>query len=126
MQITSVTYANEEETMLTVVTSDMGTLHVPWPCETWHKEPIDEWIAVPNTIAAWTDPVDYMALMRATRDSLLTACDWTQLSDCQLTAQQVTDYATYRQSLRDMPQDNPGTTTKALYDALTWPTEPTV
>lgn len=126
MQITGITFANEEETMLTVETSDMGTVSVPWPCETWHKEPIDAWIAVPNTITAWTDPVDYMAQMRSERDRLLVACDWTQLTDCQLTAQQVTDYATYRQALRDMPQNNPNTTTKALYDALTWPTEPTV
>ena len=40
---------------------------------------------------------------RAWRDNELVKSDWTQLPDVDLTAQQVTDWADYRQELRDMP-----------------------
>lgn len=125
MQITSITYGNEEQTVLQVETSDQGTMSVPWPCETWHKEPIQEWIDDGNSISAWVDPVDYMQMMRSERDRLLLACDWTQLTDCPLTEQQKTDYATYRQALRDMPQNNT-ISTKAEYESLVWPVKPTL
>lgn len=76
------------------------------------------------------DAVDYDVVLKAVRTDLLGKCDWTQLPDVEaggrLTTQQVADYATYRQSLADMPQDNPSVPNKAAYDALTWPTEPTV
>jgi len=42
-----------------------------------------------------------MAQLRATRNSLLTACDWTQIPDC--TISKKTEWATYRQALRDFP-----------------------
>jgi len=70
------------------------------------------------------DNIDYMQMMRDRRNTLLTACDWTQLSDSPLSAAKKTEYQTYRQDLRDMPQDNPNVDTKAEYDALVWPTEP--
>ena len=41
-----------------------------------------------------------MAQLRATRNALLLACDWTQIADC--TADK-TAWATYRQALRDLP-----------------------
>jgi len=43
------------------------------------------------------------AQVRATRDALLTACDWTQLADSPLTAEKKAEWATYRQALRDLP-----------------------
>lgn len=42
--------------------------------------------------------------MRARRDGLLFACDWTQLPDAPLTEAQRTAWRTYRQALRDVPQ----------------------
>lgn len=39
---------------------------------------------------------------RAERNALLTACDWTQLSDAPLTNVQTAQWATYRQALRDI------------------------
>ena len=42
-----------------------------------------------------------MAQLRATRNSLLVACDWTQIADC--TIAKKTEWATYRQALRDLP-----------------------
>jgi len=42
-----------------------------------------------------------MANIRATRNQLLNACDWTQAVDC--TIAKKTEWATYRQALRDLP-----------------------
>ena len=42
-----------------------------------------------------------MAQLRGTRNNLLTQCDWTQISDC--TIPKKTEWATYRQALRDFP-----------------------
>jgi len=42
-----------------------------------------------------------MAQLRATRNALLLACDWTQIADC--TIPKKVEWATYRQTLRDLP-----------------------
>ena len=42
-----------------------------------------------------------MAQIRGTRNSLLSACDWTQIPDC--TIPKKAEWATYRQTLRDLP-----------------------
>jgi len=42
-----------------------------------------------------------MAKLRNTRNNLLTASDWTQIADC--TISNKTEWATYRQTLRDFP-----------------------
>lgn len=62
-----------------------------------------------------------LADLRAQRDGLLGGCDWTQLSDAVLTADQVTAWKTYRQQLRDWPD-------QAGFDPLNppgWPVPPT-
>jgi len=41
--------------------------------------------------------------MRDTRNSSLSASDWSQLSDAPLTSSQKTQWKTYRQALRDLP-----------------------
>lgn len=58
------------------------------------------------------------AAIRSRRDMLLTACDWTQMSDVPLTNEQKTAWQTYRQALRDLPQTytDPG--------AVVWPESP--
>ena len=43
--------------------------------------------------------------IRAERDRLLAACDWTQVTDAVLTDAEKIAWATYRQKLRDIPQD---------------------
>ena len=52
-----------------------------------------------------SEPTDEELLnkIRIRRNALLAACDWTQLSDAPLTAEQKQAYATYRQALRDLP-----------------------
>ena len=54
--------------------------------------------------------------LRSDRDKKLTLCDWTQLSDSPLSNK--ADWATYRQSLRDLPENTEVPTSP------TWPTAP--
>ncbi len=57
--------------------------------------------------------------LRVVRDGKLTDSDWTQLPDSALTDAKKTEWATYRQKLRDLPA------TETNYENPTWPTEPT-
>lgn len=66
--------------------------------------------------------------LRMWRDRLLAESDWTQMPDSPLTDSQKTQWATYRQSLRDMT-DTYSTvplTDKGVMDEtqITWPTKP--
>ena len=58
-----------------------------------------------------------MAQLRATRNALLLACDWTQIADC--TIPKKADWATYRQTLRDFPA-----TVSDARATITWPHNP--
>ena len=58
------------------------------------------------------------ASVRATRDQKLTATDWTQMADSPLSDSNKTAWATYRQSLRDLP------TASGFPHTMTWPEEP--
>ena len=77
-----------------------------------------EWLAEPNT----PDPVtadNWNNEGRAIRNSKLAATDWTQVDDFPGSAQKKSDFATYRQSLRDLPATYPD------YSNVVWPAEPT-
>jgi hypothetical protein len=71
--------------------------------------------AVAQTVSIWPG-------VRALRDNLLSESDWTQLSDSPLTDSKKTEWATYRQTLRDIPSSQSSVTDKSN---ITWPTEPT-
>jgi len=58
------------------------------------------------------------ASVRATRNEKLTASDWTQMTDSPLSDSDKTAWATYRQSLRDLP------TASGFPHTMTWPEEP--
>ena len=64
------------------------------------------------------------------RNIMLTQSDWTQGSDSPLSSSKKTEWATYRQALRDIPATiaaDSGLTAKALADDFThssWPTKP--
>jgi len=70
--------------------------------------------------AAWPAVRDARAWaqVRAERDRLLADCDWTQMPDAPLTASVKQAWADYRQTLRDIPQeqDDP--------DSIVWPETP--
>lgn len=46
-----------------------------------------------------------LAKLRVKRDGLLKECDWTQISDSPLNSDKKTEWATYRQVLRDLPEN---------------------
>ena len=59
-----------------------------------------------------------MAQIRGQRNSLLAACDWTQIADC--TIPKKAEWATYRQTLRDLPS----TVTGDSRTFTNWPHNP--
>ena len=59
--------------------------------------------------------------IRTKRDRLLTESDWTQANDTPLASGKVTEWGTYRTSLRDLPSDQ---SSKTKYSDITWPTKP--
>lgn len=58
--------------------------------------------------------------IRKYRDYLITQADWTQMPDSPLTDEKKVEFATYRQALRDIPQNvgNP--------DDVVWPEKPVI
>lgn len=69
---------------------------------------------------AWEFQEDRLAEeIRLRRNAKLYACDWTQLPDAPIT--NLAEWNTYRQALRDVPQNNIGVT--SLEDVV-WPTPP--
>lgn len=57
-------------------------------------------------------------VVRNRRNKLLTACDWTQLADTPLSTEQKTAWTTYRQELRNVPQQG------VEPENVIWPTQP--
>jgi hypothetical protein len=58
--------------------------------------------------------------LRAERDRRLAECDWTQMSDTPLDSDRREAWATYRQALRDVPQQG------EFPDAVEWPVKPSM
>lgn len=58
------------------------------------------------------------ATLRSQRNSLLSSSDWTQLADSPMSPTKKTAWATYRQSLRDLPANTTDPSNP------TWPTAP--
>jgi hypothetical protein len=89
---------------------------------TWKVQPTDLQSASQSTIDAFDIPAEETAwqwwAVRAERDDLLYGCDWTQITGAPLDASEVTAWATYRQDLRDVPDDQ-----SDPYNIL-WPTPP--
>lgn len=55
--------------------------------------------------AAFEAARDYWGGLRIMRDQLLSNCDWTQIPDAPLTETQKVAWQTYRQQLRDLPEN---------------------
>tara|TARA_Y100001963_G_scaffold149174_1_gene228232 strand:+ start:1642 stop:1884 length:243 start_codon:yes stop_codon:yes gene_type:complete len=62
--------------------------------------------------------------LRTARDLKLLKSDWTQLSDSPLSEQKKTEWANYRQQLRDLPASVNGLNEDRTI-TVNWPTEPT-
>lgn len=61
---------------------------------------------------------DHWINLRTMRTNLLKDCDWTQAPDSPLTDAKKAEWQTYRQALRDMPNNASDPT------SVTWPTKP--
>lgn len=92
--------------------TDELTDKIPGPYSKW-DEATGEWLFDRDT---WLNKA-----VRSFRDSQLAKCDWTQLADSPLNAEQKTAWATYRQSLRDIPNND-----ELTPNNLVWPTEPEI
>lgn len=91
----------------------------------------NEWIereARPNQAAVWngsswvTNPIDFKNLVRPIRDRYLAESDWTQLPDCTLSSSKRREWATYRQWLRQVPNNLDENITSL--DDVIWPEQP--
>jgi len=73
------------------------------------------------------DSIEKFTLLRRQRDSLLNESDWTRLDDNGLSSDKKTEWATYRQALRDLPSTADPKLNEG-YDldqsTVTWPTKP--
>lgn len=82
-----------------------------------------EWVATYEVTTADADEiaqrlVDESEAVRQDRNERLADCDWTQLNDSPLSPADKTAWATYRQSLRDLPN------AAGFPFTMTWPTAP--
>ena len=82
-----------------------------------------EWVMTWQVTAASSEEIaarlaDESADVRQRRNQLLNGCDWTQMSDSPLSDSDKTAWATYRQSLRDLPS------AEGFPFTMSWPTEP--
>ena len=63
-------------------------------------------------------PILELMMLREERDSRLAESDWTQYNDSPLSGSKKTEWATYRQALRDITAS-----TQSIF-SVTWPTKP--
>jgi|TARA_R100001086_G_C11834021_1_gene257373 hypothetical protein len=91
---------------------------------TWTVQPTSLQAAAQPTIDSFDIPAEETAWqwyeVRTQRDQLLTISDWTQGNDTPLDTSEVTAWSTYRETLRNIPQD------QSDPYAIVWPTPPFV
>lgn len=79
------------------------------------------WLSEGNTPdpsdPAYNETWEYV---REQRNILLYQCDWTQLVDSPLTSEKKTEWADYRQELRDLPETFSGVPASGVI----WPSQP--
>ena len=73
--------------------------------------------------AAKLDGDNRWAAFRAYRNSLLTACDWTQIPDVPMDDEHRVEWQEYRQAIRDIPQQL-GDGKSLNPDDVVWPVKP--
>ena len=111
---------------------DSAADHVRLVEETYYDYDSDMFLSRnkrPTSYYKWTDEkrweVDTTYLMkefRRQRDSKLFQSDWTQMADSPLTDESKANWATYRQTLRDLPKNLPEDFDTP--DGFAWPSEP--
>ena len=109
---TEANHGTPEKPMMETVLSDVS---MPYTTETDYQMALSEAWQGDVTVEEVPETADEI---RARRDRLLAATDWAVLPDSPLDAQSLEAVKTYRQALRDVPQQEhfPG--------AITWPRMP--
>ena len=107
VEVKSSGYDNDDSKDVTEVTPTLsGSVYV----QTYNITDADEETINKRREIKWSE-------VRSGRDSLLSESDWTQFNDSPISGSTLTDWQTYRQSLRDITnQSDP-------YD-ITWPNIP--
>ena len=93
---------------------EIGGYHLKWDAS--KKEVVKDDTAK----AAWELAKEWKRI-RIERNRLLAETDWTHGNDSPLTDAKKTAWATYRTSLRTLPEDQKS---KTKYSDITWPTQP--
>ena len=109
---TEINHGTPEESMMDTALSDVS---MPYITEADYQLALSEAWQGEVTVEEVPETADEI---RARRDRLLAATDWAVLPDSPLDAQSLEAVKTYRQALRDVPQQEhfPG--------AITWPQMP--
>ena len=97
------------------VSADKSTWTVQPPTLQASAQPVIDAFDIPAEETAWQ-----WYVVRTQRDQSLTISDWTQGNDTPLDASDVTTWGTYRETLRNIPQD------QSDPYAIVWPTPPFV
>ena len=95
-------------------TIDGTSYHLKW--DTSKEEVVKD-----DTAKASWEQAEEWKRIRKQRTRLLAETDWTQGGDSPLTDAKKTAWATYRTSLRTLPEDQKS---KTKYSDITWPTKP--
>ena len=109
---TETNHGTPEKPMMETVLSDVS---MPYTTETDYQMALSEAWQGEVTVEEVPETADEI---RARRDLLLAATDWAVLPDSPLYAQSLEAVKTYRQALRDVPQQ------EHFPDSITWPQIP--
>ena len=109
---TETNHGTPEMPMMETVLSDVS---MPYTTETDYQMALSEAWQGEVTVEEVPETADEI---RARRDLLLAATDWAVLPDSPLDAQSLEAVKTYRQALRDVPQQ------EHFPDSITWPQIP--
>ena len=106
---------------IAIISVSIGVSHDK---STWTVQPSDLQSQAQPIIDAYDIAAEDLAwqwyVVRTQRDKLLYSCDWTQIADASMAAENVAAWVTYRQALRAVPQ------TQTDPYAIVWPTPPFV
>ena len=105
------------------VISDEGTFFVPISDDNINYQEVLAWVEEGNTIKPADTPSaeDEWIKIREMRNDLLVQSDWTHFNDSPLSDSNKTKWATYREKLRNLPEDQKS---KTKFSDITWPTKP--
>lgn len=95
--------SSQEADDLIALDSSYSKIECPSDQETVKYIKVIDGICIAETQA----DIDYelFVVLRKSRNEILASCDWTQANDSPLSASKRTEWATYRQALRDLPSN---------------------